>query len=101
MYSTFKLIYYYLFAIWVVICPTLILRGQKLKRDGKPKTAKAEHLKHIPFRLREIMRSKEKMKTGASKPRKLQDGENDSFIKVTVLMQNFVLGLCTNNICCL
>lgn len=98
IYSTFKRICYYLFAIWAVICPTLILRDQKLKRAGKPKP---DHLKHIPFRLREIMRSKEKMKTGASKPRKLQDGEKGFFIKFAVRMQNLVLGLCINNICCL
>uniref|UniRef100_A0A4W6G2A4 Coiled-coil domain containing 137 n=1 Tax=Lates calcarifer TaxID=8187 RepID=A0A4W6G2A4_LATCA len=47
---------------------------KKLKRDGKPKKAKQEdHLKHIPFRLREIMKSKERMKKG--KPEDSQDGD--------------------------
>ncbi|XP_034750542.1 coiled-coil domain-containing protein 137 isoform X1 [Etheostoma cragini] len=37
---------------------------KKLKRDGKPKKTKPDHLEHIPFKLREIMKSKERMKTG-------------------------------------
>lgn len=40
----------------------------KQKRDGKNKKSKPEdHLSHIPFRLREIMKSKDKMKKGAKK----------------------------------
>lgn len=39
------------------------------KRDGKPKKSE-DHLQHIPFRLREIMKSKDKMKAGAKKLRK-------------------------------
>ncbi|XP_054464006.1 coiled-coil domain-containing protein 137 [Anoplopoma fimbria] len=47
---------------------------KKLKqRDGKPKKAKPDHLEHIPFRLREIMKNKEKMKTGSSKSKKLKE----------------------------
>ncbi|XP_042361345.1 coiled-coil domain-containing protein 137 isoform X2 [Plectropomus leopardus] len=46
---------------------------KKLKRDGKPKKAKPDHLKHIPFRLREIMKSKERMKTGPPKTKKLKE----------------------------
>lgn len=48
---------------------------KKLKRDGKPKKAKPDHLKDIPFRLREIMKSKERMKTGTLKAKKLKEGE--------------------------
>ncbi|XP_042248569.1 coiled-coil domain-containing protein 137 isoform X1 [Thunnus thynnus] len=47
---------------------------KKHKRDGKPKKAKEEdHLKHIPFRLREIMKSKDRMKAGSLKAKKLKD----------------------------
>ncbi|KAI3359770.1 hypothetical protein L3Q82_014144, partial [Scortum barcoo] len=45
---------------------------KKLKRDGKAKKAKPDHLKDIPFRLREIMKSKERMKTGPLKAKKLK-----------------------------
>lgn len=51
---------------------------RKPKRDGKPKKAKVDHLEHIPYRLREIMKSKEAMKTGAPKAKKAKEGENDS-----------------------
>ncbi|XP_058509592.1 coiled-coil domain-containing protein 137 [Solea solea] len=45
-----------------------------LKRDGKPKKAKEmDHLKHIPFRLREIIKSKDQMKTGSIKSKKLKE----------------------------
>ncbi|KAM3598223.1 uncharacterized protein V6R79_015248 [Siganus canaliculatus] len=44
--------------------------GRKLKRDEKSKKAKPDHLQDIPFRLREIMKSKERMKTGSKKLRK-------------------------------
>ncbi|RVE69593.1 hypothetical protein OJAV_G00079360 [Oryzias javanicus] len=61
----------------------------KPKRDDKPKkTGEEDHLKHIPFRLREIMKSKERMKAGKlgskklrkatasnSGPKKFQDGD--------------------------
>ncbi|KAI1884406.1 hypothetical protein AGOR_G00226080 [Albula goreensis] len=40
------------------------------KRDGKPR--QEEHLQQIPFRLREIMKSKEKMKVGASNIKKMK-----------------------------
>ncbi|KAM9844096.1 coiled-coil domain-containing protein 137 [Aulostomus maculatus] len=41
---------------------------KKLQRDGKPKKTKQEnHLEHIPFRLREIMKSKDRMKKGSLK----------------------------------
>ncbi|XP_023120134.1 coiled-coil domain-containing protein 137 [Amphiprion ocellaris] len=46
---------------------------RKLKGDGKPKKAKEEdHLEHIPFRLREIMKSKDRMKKGSLKSKKLK-----------------------------
>ncbi|KAJ0058076.1 hypothetical protein NL108_007343, partial [Boleophthalmus pectinirostris] len=38
------------------------------------KKAKEDHMEQIPFRLREIMRSKEQMKTGARKRKKLKQG---------------------------
>ncbi|XP_035252855.1 coiled-coil domain-containing protein 137 [Anguilla anguilla] len=41
---------------------------KKQKRDAKPK--QEEHLQQIPFRLREIMKSKERMKIGARKMKK-------------------------------
>ncbi|XP_075999367.1 coiled-coil domain-containing protein 137 [Genypterus blacodes] len=44
---------------------------KKLKRDGKVKKAKEDHLNDIPFRLREIMKSKERMKMG-NKAKKLK-----------------------------
>ncbi|XP_017280791.1 coiled-coil domain-containing protein 137 isoform X2 [Kryptolebias marmoratus] len=44
---------------------------KKLKRDGKPKKEE-DHLKHIPFRLREIMKSKDKMKAGSLGAKKLR-----------------------------
>ncbi|XP_026179877.1 coiled-coil domain-containing protein 137 isoform X2 [Mastacembelus armatus] len=51
----------------------LNLSGKKLQQDGKAKKAKeVDHLKHIPFRLREIMKSKERMKTGAVKAKKVK-----------------------------
>ncbi|XP_039974446.1 coiled-coil domain-containing protein 137 [Xiphias gladius] len=47
---------------------------KKLKRDGKPKKAKEEdHLTHIPFRLREIMKGKERMKKGSMRSKKLKE----------------------------
>uniref|UniRef100_UPI0037E9AEF7 coiled-coil domain-containing protein 137 n=1 Tax=Semicossyphus pulcher TaxID=241346 RepID=UPI0037E9AEF7 len=48
-------------------------RDKKLKGDGKPKNAKREHLEHIPFRLREIMKSKERMKAGPKRAKKLRE----------------------------
>ncbi|XP_020790685.2 coiled-coil domain-containing protein 137 [Boleophthalmus pectinirostris] len=58
--------------------------GKKMKQATKK--AKEDHMEQIPFRLREIMRSKEQMKTGARKRKKLkqasqlkntQEGEGD------------------------
>lgn len=46
---------------------------KKLKRDGKPKRAKPDHLEHIPFKLREILKSKERMKAGPLKAKKLKE----------------------------
>ncbi|XP_034046177.1 coiled-coil domain-containing protein 137 [Thalassophryne amazonica] len=44
---------------------------KKLKRDGKlKKTKQDDHLEHIPFRLREILRSQERMNAGLSRPKK-------------------------------
>lgn len=51
-------------------------RDKKQKRDDK---AKQDHLEHIPFRLREIMKSKDRMKTGPLKAKKLKEGEQKSF----------------------
>lgn len=56
----------------------LLFSDRKPKRDGKPKKAKVDHLEHIPYRLREIMKSKEAMKTGAPKAKKAKEGVNDS-----------------------
>ena len=53
---------------------------KKSKKDGKPKKAKPDHLEHIPFRLREIMKSKERMKRGPGKAKKLKEGEQKSFV---------------------
>ncbi|XP_029294257.1 coiled-coil domain-containing protein 137 [Cottoperca gobio] len=49
------------------------LSDKKHQRDGKPKRAKPDHLEHIPFRLREIMKNKQRMKTGNLKVKKLKD----------------------------
>ncbi|XP_029014754.1 coiled-coil domain-containing protein 137 [Betta splendens] len=47
---------------------------KKVKRDAKPKRAKPEdHLAHIPFRLREIMKSKDRMKKGPLKTKKRKE----------------------------
>ncbi|XP_034151459.1 coiled-coil domain-containing protein 137 isoform X2 [Esox lucius] len=43
------------------------------KRDGKPR--QDEHLEQIPFRLREIMKSKERMKMGPSKAKKMRKAD--------------------------
>lgn len=48
------------------------------KRDGKPKKEQ-DHLEHIPFKLREIMKSKDKMKAGSLGSKKLRKGEQKSF----------------------
>ncbi|XP_027897987.1 coiled-coil domain-containing protein 137 [Xiphophorus couchianus] len=46
---------------------------KKIKGDGKPtKTAQEDHLQHIPFRLREIMKSKDKMKNESLGSKKLK-----------------------------
>lgn len=68
----------------------LIFSDQKLKRDGgKPKKAKPDHLEHIPFRLREIMKSKERMKTGPLKAKKLKEGEKSYFISLLCKLKAF------------
>ncbi|XP_023656896.1 coiled-coil domain-containing protein 137 [Paramormyrops kingsleyae] len=41
------------------------VRTKSIKRDSKPR--QTAHLEHIPFRLREIMKSKEMMKLGVAK----------------------------------
>uniref|UniRef100_A0A3B5M2G3 Coiled-coil domain containing 137 n=1 Tax=Xiphophorus couchianus TaxID=32473 RepID=A0A3B5M2G3_9TELE len=52
-------------------------RKKKIKGDGKPtKTAQEDHLQHIPFRLREIMKSKDKMKNESLGSKKLKKGEH-------------------------
>lgn len=53
--------------------------AKKLKQDAKSKKAKPDHLEDIPFRLREIMKSKERMKTGSLKPKKPKQGETNFF----------------------
>ncbi|KAK5856224.1 hypothetical protein PBY51_007833 [Eleginops maclovinus] len=42
----------------------------KKKPDGRPKKIKRDHIEHIPFKLREIMKSKQRMKTGKLKVKK-------------------------------
>lgn len=54
------------------MCPNF--SDKKHKRDGQPNKPK-DHLEHIPFRLREIMKSKERMKAGPKKTKKLPKGE--------------------------
>lgn len=51
------------------------VRDKKPKRDGKPQKGEQDHLEHIPFRLREIMKNKERMKTGSLKAKKLKECE--------------------------
>ncbi|XP_061702211.1 coiled-coil domain-containing protein 137 [Syngnathoides biaculeatus] len=50
--------------------------AKKQKRDGKaPKERKqVDHLEHIPFKLQEIMKSKERMQSGSLKAKKFKDG---------------------------
>ncbi|KAJ7990054.1 hypothetical protein DPEC_G00310870 [Dallia pectoralis] len=43
------------------------------KRDGKP--TQDEHIEQIPFRLREIMKSKERMKMGPNKAKKMRKAD--------------------------
>ncbi|XP_071268504.1 coiled-coil domain-containing protein 137 isoform X1 [Salvelinus alpinus] len=47
--------------------------SKKPKRDGKPR--QKEHLEQIPFRLREIMKSKERIKMGPSKIKKMKKAD--------------------------
>ncbi|KAL0961631.1 hypothetical protein UPYG_G00353730 [Umbra pygmaea] len=42
----------------------------KINQDGRPR--QLEHLEQIPFRLREIMKSKDRMKMGSSKAKKIR-----------------------------
>ncbi|KAM4717726.1 coiled-coil domain-containing protein 137 [Anableps anableps] len=50
------------------------LSKKKFKGDGKAKkTTQEDHLQHIPFRLREIMKSKDKMKTKSLGSKKLKN----------------------------
>lgn len=55
---------------------SFVSSDRKPKRDAKPKKAKVDHLDHIPFKLREIMRSKEAMKPGAPRAKKVKKGES-------------------------
>lgn len=56
-----------------VLCPNF--SNAKLQRDGKPKKAKeVDHIQHIPFKLREIMKAKDRMKTGSLKVKKPKKG---------------------------
>lgn len=48
------------------------VRTKSVKRDGK--TRQTAHLEHIPFRLREIMKSKEMMKLGVTKRKAMLRG---------------------------
>uniref|UniRef100_A0A3Q0QRW3 Coiled-coil domain containing 137 n=1 Tax=Amphilophus citrinellus TaxID=61819 RepID=A0A3Q0QRW3_AMPCI len=53
-------------------------RGPSTHQTGgdKPKKAKqVDHLQHIPFKLREIMKAKDRMKTGSLKAKKPKEGE--------------------------
>lgn len=53
------------------------------ERDGKPKKAQPDHMEHIPFKLREIMKSKDRMKSGSVKAKKVKEGEQTSFFDIT------------------
>ncbi|XP_061605840.1 coiled-coil domain-containing protein 137 [Phyllopteryx taeniolatus] len=50
--------------------------AKKQRRDGKgPKEHKqVDHLEHIPFKLQEIIKSKERMQSGSSNAKKFKDG---------------------------
>lgn len=69
---------------------SFVSSDRKPKRDAKPKKAKVDHLEHIPFKLREIMKSKEAMKSGAPKAKKAKKGEG-YFIRVRVVRTFFCL----------
>lgn len=69
---------------------SFVSSDRKPKRDAKPKKAKVDHLEHIPFKLREIMKSRETMKTGAPKAKKAKKGEN-YFTRVHFLRALFSL----------
>ncbi|XP_040918888.1 coiled-coil domain-containing protein 137 isoform X2 [Toxotes jaculatrix] len=63
---------------------------KKLKRDGKPKKAKQEdHLEHIPFRLREIMKSKDRMKMRSLKSKKLKEGKPEDSLDGDIPVPHF------------
>ncbi|KAJ4932702.1 hypothetical protein JOQ06_011117 [Pogonophryne albipinna] len=57
---------------WTVTCYN---SDNKLKRDGKPKKIKRDHIEHIPFKLREIMKNKQIMKTGKLKVKKPKESK--------------------------
>lgn len=74
--TTFKCECLFHFPLHACAATRLNFSDKKLKRDDKAKKATPQdHLKHIPFRLREIMKSKERMKAGPLKSKKQKEGE--------------------------
>ncbi|KAM9393950.1 coiled-coil domain-containing protein 137 [Pholidichthys leucotaenia] len=66
------------------------LSNKKLKVDGKIKRPKEEdHLQHIPFKLREIMKAKELMKMGSVKVKKPKHGKSESFDNGDIVVPHF------------
>lgn len=64
-----------------VFCPNF--SNAKLQRDGKPKKVKeVDHIQHIPFKLREIMKAKDRMKTGSLKVKKPKKGIKKMFLNI-------------------
>lgn len=48
-------------------------RPSNTKRQRGDKAKQVDHLQHIPFKLREIMKAKDRMKTGSLKAKKLKE----------------------------
>ncbi|XP_039904889.1 LOW QUALITY PROTEIN: coiled-coil domain-containing protein 137 [Simochromis diagramma] len=65
----------------------------KLQRDGKPKKAKeVDHIQHIPFKLREIMKAKDRMKTGSLKVKKPKKDKSEYFLDGDIPVPHFKRG---------
>lgn len=62
------------------MCPNF--SNKKLKKERKTKKDKQEdHIEHIPFKLREIMKNKDRMKKGSFRAKKLKKGKWKYFYK--------------------
>uniref|UniRef100_A0AAQ4RW94 Coiled-coil domain containing 137 n=1 Tax=Gasterosteus aculeatus aculeatus TaxID=481459 RepID=A0AAQ4RW94_GASAC len=59
------------------------------ERDGKPKKAQPDHMEHIPFKLREIMKSKDRMKSGSVKAKKVKEGKPDDQLMEDIPVPHF------------